>query len=577
MANREQLRRLRNGVEEWNYWRSENPQTLINLRGANLKGSQLRSINFSGADVRGTNFSEANLSGASFHRAEAGLQNHWAASLILLMWIGGGLSGGFTGVSGQLVSSIVNSDRILDVVAGWSSILALIIFYILLFHKGISTEFTIISSATLVGIFAVLVIGSEAADVALNVALVLAGAIAATFILVITVGVTGILANTITVVGAISFAIAISILTTTIASNTSTGKFVSSGVAIVLIFLSSYMAKRSLFGDEKYAVLRSISVAMATMGGTSFQGSTLTGANFSEAQLKSTDLRNAIITRTNWHISKLDLARCGGTILDNSVIRELAVTHRGAGQSYIGQNLKGIDLRRADLSDADFTEADLSDATLEGAILERANLTKVQSIRTYFRQANLTAACLESWNIDGTTQLDDVVCEYVYLLNDQEERRPSIGSFTPGEFTRLFEKALNTVDLIFSDGIDWQVFFASFQELRQQYEDVEVNIQAIEKKSGGTFVVRLELAQFVDKGTIQLNWKEIYEENQQLKAQILKMEGKLEQADTFFQKMLQGMDGKSVSNITNNLQGAIIGSLANQLNDNASQNYSNSE
>ncbi len=40
------------------------------------------------------------------------------------------------------------------------------------------------------------------------------------------------------------------------------------------------------------------------------------------------------------------------------------------------------------------------------------------------------------------------------------DRRPHAPNkiFAPGEFAQLFQKALETVDLIFSDGIDWQAF-----------------------------------------------------------------------------------------------------------------------
>jgi hypothetical protein len=39
-------------------------------------------------------------------------------------------------------------------------------------------------------------------------------------------------------------------------------------------------------------------------------------------------------------------------------------------------------------------------------------------------------------------------------------------NFDPGEFTKLFQKARVTVDLIFLHGIDWQAFLVSFQHYR---------------------------------------------------------------------------------------------------------------
>ncbi|MEO0409077.1 MAG: pentapeptide repeat-containing protein, partial [Cyanobacteria bacterium P01_A01_bin.135] len=107
--------------------------------------------------------------------------------------------------------------------------------------------------------------------------------------------------------------------------------------------------------------------------------------------------------------------------------------------------------------------------------------------------------------------MDGAICEHVYLKARQRGRRPSEGNFKPGEFSALFQQALDTVDLIFKDGIDWQAFFASFQDLRSQYADQDLTIQAIEKKRGGAFVVRLEVASEADKPVIESSAKELYE------------------------------------------------------------------
>ncbi len=126
-------------------------------------------------------------------------------------------------------------------------------------------------------------------------------------------------------------------------------------------------------------------------------------------------------------------------------------------------------------------------------------------------EVRLTGACLEDWSINRTTGLDGVICDYVYLKADQRERRPINGDFSPGEFAVLFQKALETVDLIFADGIDWKAFFLSFQELQAGYGDENLAIQAIEKKGGGAFVIRLEAPPGADKSAIESSAKELYE------------------------------------------------------------------
>jgi hypothetical protein len=72
MANEEQLKRLRQGVREWNVWRRKNPEQ-IDLAGADFRGgyvagagirADLNGANLAGADLNGANLAGANLSGA---------------------------------------------------------------------------------------------------------------------------------------------------------------------------------------------------------------------------------------------------------------------------------------------------------------------------------------------------------------------------------------------------------------------------------------------------------------------------------------------------------------------------------
>lgn len=256
--------------------------------------------------------------------------------------------------------------------------------------------------------------------------------------------------------------------------------------------------------------------------------------------------------------------------------------------------LSKIDLRNADLRNANLNEANLRDARLD-----RAFLTGSQLFQCDLTSATLTGACIQDWNVNYETRLDDVICEYVYLKDEwleQErryllsDRRPSDPNriFAPGEFQAFVQKAVSTVDLIFTDGIDWQAFFQSFQELRSQYNDL--SIQAIEKKSGGAFVIRLEVPAEADEGEIEHQAKELYEMKPQLQeqrykaelqaknGQILLYQEQLEfhrQNNTNLMGIVKTMAERETSNITNDLRGANIANFANQLQDNASQNASN--
>jgi uncharacterized protein YjbI with pentapeptide repeats len=55
MANEEQLSILKQGVNVWNKWRSDNPEAEIDLNRANLSFANLEAANLSGAQIMGAN------------------------------------------------------------------------------------------------------------------------------------------------------------------------------------------------------------------------------------------------------------------------------------------------------------------------------------------------------------------------------------------------------------------------------------------------------------------------------------------------------------------------------------------
>jgi uncharacterized protein YjbI with pentapeptide repeats len=189
-------------------------------------------------------------------------------------------------------------------------------------------------------------------------------------------------------------------------------------------------------------------------------------------------------------------------------------------------NLNGTNLSGADLSCAYFSETKLSQAVLveadfkgsylinadfSGADLSRANLYAVQALGANFIGATFTGAYIENWSIDVTTNLSDVICNYVYLREEQQERRPSSGNFKPGEFIKLFQKVLETVDLIFADGIDWDAFAYSFKKVEVENQGAQLDVQSIEKKGDGVLLVRVSVSLDTDKAKIHSNFMQSYE------------------------------------------------------------------
>ena len=65
-AHIEQFNQLQEGVQSWNAWRQENPETDVELLGIKCTLIHLSGANFSDADLRQSQLIEADLSGASF-------------------------------------------------------------------------------------------------------------------------------------------------------------------------------------------------------------------------------------------------------------------------------------------------------------------------------------------------------------------------------------------------------------------------------------------------------------------------------------------------------------------------------
>ena len=230
--------------------------------------------------------------------------------------------------------------------------------------------------------------------------------------------------------------------------------------------------------------------------------SILSHADLSQASLSEADLSEANLYRADLSRASLDLANLYQTRFPEA-------------------NLYQANLHRAFLTRAFMVGANMNKAILIGSTLVEVNLSRTSLAETIlrhthvlganFERAIFTGACIEDWNINGATNFEGAICDYIYLKIHQQERRPREGNFKPGEFAALFQQAVDTIDLIFKDGIDWQAFFQSFQDLRRQYADQDLSIQAIEKKRGGAFIVRLEVAEGADKSAIESSAKELYE------------------------------------------------------------------
>jgi uncharacterized protein YjbI with pentapeptide repeats len=93
MANEEQVKRLKQGVREWNEWRNANPDASANLRGAHLSGANLSDAKLDGAKLDSAHLNGAELSNVHLFKANLSGANLSVATLSNADLSGANLSG----------------------------------------------------------------------------------------------------------------------------------------------------------------------------------------------------------------------------------------------------------------------------------------------------------------------------------------------------------------------------------------------------------------------------------------------------------------------------------------------------
>ncbi len=424
------------------------------LQKRSFQKQDLVGANFSYTDIRGANFTAANLTDASFHAAQAG-SRPWAIGLVAVLAI---LSCLIVGLFAIPIADTLNHDYLSKHGPKDAIFTFLTIF---LFIAGL-VRFRSLVQALLINVLLILIlwlslvmvefhqtgdllyglINSESLsiDAATLTTTFLAGTLMVMTLSTVTLASLRMKTNT---RSSFSFIEAIALIAALIGAIPGTfalpGNLAKGGsvaIALFLIWVAFYVAKRIADEPQDYLFLRSLALWLTTLGATCFRHATLTRATFAYAQLNGTDFESAQLMQTNFHHARaLDYVRGGQTLLNQAIVRKLLTTRCGQGQSFVGRNLQGACLANADLSNADFTGANLSNADLSGANLKHSNLSRAEALGTNFNHSHLTGACLQAWNIDSTTRLNNIHCEYIYLLSAQRERRPSSGNFQPGEFT----------------------------------------------------------------------------------------------------------------------------------------------
>jgi uncharacterized protein YjbI with pentapeptide repeats len=256
-----------------------------------------------------------------------------------------------------------------------------------------------------------------------------------------------------------------------------------------------------------FGVFNHANFSRANLYRADFSSQHIIQADFSRAKLIETNLSMAFLMGTSFVKANLDKANLMGAALIGADFSEASLQKTILGAA----NLQNANLQNANLRNANLTRADLIDVDFTGADLSEANLSQVIALRTNFENAIFTGACIKSWNINSDTNLNNVICNYVYIEKDQQERRPHNGNFAPGEFALLVQDLLGTIDLIFKEGVNWKAFTYSFTNIQLETEGSPLAIQSITNKGNGAVVIKVSVSPVTNKEKIAGDFWQGYE------------------------------------------------------------------
>ncbi len=487
-----------------------------NLQGRSFRGQNLEGANFSYADIRSADFTGANLIGANFSHAKAGLQRRRAIFLVIVSLLLSGLSGSMLGIAGYIGAQGLNSSQTSNQIASWSVIIAFVTFCLLAIRYGIQAGLGVLTGVgVVIGLlsvinFAPLIVITTAASIGIgSVAVASVGAVIIA------------IAGTFTLAGAIIGAVA----------GVIPGILISGGVKVftitftiaftfpaVVVLLSFYISWQAIKGNKKYTIVRNVAIAFIAIGGTSYRKANLTDANFTETILKSTDFREATLTRTYWwNARKLDLALPGTTYLQNVLVRQLVITGDGKNKNYDRLDLQGLNLQEANLENSSFIDTDFYKATLRKANLSRAILVRAQMERADLRGACLTGSCIQDWTISRETKLDGIICDYVYLKwvdGDKRDQMPPRGKFKEGGFVTFVKYILDTVELYHEKDINPRLALTVLQKMARDYDE-PLEVVALGKRGEKVFI-QVKVSERIIQDQFQEDYYSRYDEDLKL-------------------------------------------------------------
>ncbi|MEM9947526.1 MAG: pentapeptide repeat-containing protein [Cyanobacteria bacterium P01_D01_bin.36] len=538
------------------------------VRGQSFARQSLEGIILKDADIRGANFTDAILIGADLKGVRTGTQRRWATVIVIGLLILLALSSfpfslAFWWLPYYFLPNIIDGYTFLP---GLLVSAAFLSFFCIIAYQPLETAL-----GTIAGVGAIMVASTAitgvggAVDISLAIAITmvsaavgpasaaLAGAAAVTAVRIIAGTKVSIVVVIFAAVatGALSGASSYTIVSTGSsvagqamldADRQLLGTALASTGGILSVLLSGYISCRTLSGDENYELSRKLAGVMASVRGTSFRGTDLTGADFTEADLKGADFRKANLTHTCWYVAnRLSWTRPGESYLRHRTVRNLITRRKGEGKSFDNFDLQGVNLenaklsrvsfkganlenailRNADLEGASFIGANLNNADLQYATLCLSEMIQTQLDRTDLREADLTAAYIEDWNITTETQLGGVFCRYVYMRfphpddhNQDRRRKPDDPrkEFKKGEFSDFIYPMVKTLDLYHNQDIDPRVVSLAIKDLHVNNPNADIKLASIERKGEkSNILVRLATSEEASHPKLGAEYSDSYD------------------------------------------------------------------
>lgn len=265
------------------------------LRGRSFEESALEGADFEGADLRGANFKGARLRGAHLAGARTGRRTTAVILLAVVAIVLGGVAGYLGSWTGEAIRHMLtNTSR-----PGIQVVALILSAEVLLFVVGtlwrgevFAVRYVAAPTITLfvvAGLFAVVTRLGGLRE--LRVALVFAAFV----VLLVLVIALGAFARALAAEGAKLVVLGV-MLATVFGVRHATGTV----VAIMVAVTATVLSERARKGDARALVASRVAENVMAVGGTSFRGADLEGANFRGACLRNTDVRGAKLEGVCW-------------------------------------------------------------------------------------------------------------------------------------------------------------------------------------------------------------------------------------------------------------------------------------